>query len=121
MENNPVNQENQTKETPKKTVDLLFGMKQYKAPEEKQAKKLQQQFAKKRAQHRKRALASISMANFIDQAFGVTQSDIEKQISESEYQLTISTPQVNRLLMQHIPMFDNSFYSSRVCQHRSVN
>ena len=64
-----VKQPNEIK-TKKKIVDLLFEMKQHKTPNEIQAKKIQQQFAKKRARHRKRALDYFSMANFVDQAFG---------------------------------------------------
>jgi len=79
----------------KKTIDLLFEMKQHKTPEEKSGKKLQQQFGKKRAQHRKRALDYFSMANFVDQAFGVDKDDLEKQISSNGYHTSSSTPQVN--------------------------
>ncbi len=71
-------------------------MKQHKNPEEKQAKKIQQQFGKKRAQHRKRALDYFSMSNFVDQAFGIDKPELEKQISSNGYHTSSSTtPQVN--------------------------
>lgn len=79
----------------KKTIDLLFEMKQHKSPNEKQGKKIQQQFNKKRAQHRKRALDYFSMANFVDQAFGLSKEDLEKQISLNGYDTSSSPPQVN--------------------------
>lgn len=85
---------NETKNM-KKTIDLLFEMKQHKAPNERQEKKLKQQFAKNRAQHRKRALEYFSMANFVDQAFGIEKNELEKLISPNEYQTSSSTtPQV---------------------------
>jgi len=68
-------------------------MKQHKTPDEKQGKKIQQQFGKKRAQHRKRALDYLSMANFVDQAFGLDKNDLEKQISSNGYHTSPSTPQ----------------------------
>jgi hypothetical protein len=72
-------------------------MKQHKSVEEKQAKKIQQHFGKKRAQHRKRALDYLSMANFVDKAFGLEKSELEKQISSNGYHTSSSTsPQVNR-------------------------
>ncbi|CAM4755562.1 unnamed protein product [Rotaria magnacalcarata] len=78
----------------KKTVDLLFEMKQHKTPEERQAKKIKQQFSKKRSQHKKRALDYFSMANFVDQAFGIDKNELEKQISPNGYHASSSnTPQ----------------------------
>ncbi|CAF4094082.1 unnamed protein product [Rotaria sordida] len=82
----------QTKPT-KKTVDLLFEMKQHKTLHERQAKQIQQQFGRKRAQHKKRALDYFSMANFVDQAFGLDKSELIKQISPNGYHSSSSTPQ----------------------------
>ena len=79
----------------KKTVDLLFEMKQHKLPNEKQGKKIQQQHGRQRAQHKKRALDYFSMANFIDQAFGLNKDDLEKQLESNGYHTSSSsTPQV---------------------------
>ncbi|CAF2724945.1 unnamed protein product [Rotaria sp. Silwood2] len=83
---------NETKTT-KKTIDLLFEMKQHKSPGERQAKKIQQQFGRQRAQHRKRALDYFSMANFVDQAFGLDKSELLKQTSPNGYHSSSSTPQ----------------------------
>ena len=83
------------RKTKKKTVDLLFEIKQHKSPNERPTKKIQQQFAKKRAQHRKRALDYLSMANFVDQAFGLDKNELKKQISSNGYHTSSSTPQVN--------------------------
>jgi hypothetical protein len=83
------------KAKPKKTLDLLFEMKQCKEPGEKLGKKIQQQFGRKRAQHRKRAMDYNSLANFVDHAFGLDRQELEKQISSSECQTSSSsTPQV---------------------------
>lgn len=79
----------------KKTIDLLFEMKQHKPPEEKQGKKIQQQFSKKRAQHKKRALDYFSMANFVDQAFGLDKEELVKQFSSNGNHTPSSAPQVD--------------------------
>jgi hypothetical protein len=71
-------------------------MKQHKTPDEKQGKKIQQQFGKKRAQHKQRALDFFSMANFVDQAFGIDKDELKKQILSNGYHTSSSsTPQVN--------------------------
>jgi hypothetical protein len=79
----------------KKTVDLLFEMKQCKTLGEKQAKKIQQQFGRNRAQHRKRAMHFISMGDFVDHAFGLDKNELEKQLSSNENHSSSSSPQVN--------------------------
>lgn len=88
----------------KKTVDLLFEMKQHKNPEEKLGKRIQQKHGRRREQNRKRALDYFSMANFVDQAFGLNKEDLEKQITSSnEYHTSSSsTPQVNSIRKQII-------------------
>lgn len=93
----PVNIVEQPKEikTKQKSLDLLFEMKQHKTPAEKQGKKIQQQFNKRRAQHRKRALEYFSMTNFLDQAFGVSKEELEKQVLSTDYDTSSSSPQVN--------------------------
>jgi hypothetical protein len=91
---NVVKKPEQTKPK-KKTIDLLFEMKQHKTPDEKGGKKIQQQFGKKRVQHKKRALEFFSIANFVDQAFGLDKDDLNKQISSNGYHTSSSTPQVN--------------------------
>jgi hypothetical protein len=106
--------------TKKKTVDLLFEMKQHKTPDEKQGKKIQQQFSKKRAQHRKRALDYFSMANFVDQAFSLDRNDLEKQISSNGYHTSSSTtPQVNTSV--NLFYKDRKNFFSRLYQHHSIN
>ncbi|CAF3340499.1 unnamed protein product [Rotaria sp. Silwood1] len=80
-------------ETKKKTVDLLFEMKQHKSLAERQAKKIQQQFGRKRVQHRKRALDYFSMANFVDRAFGLDKNELLEQTSPNGYHSSSSTPQ----------------------------
>ncbi|CAF1415212.1 unnamed protein product [Adineta steineri] len=77
----------------KKTIDLLFEMKQHKTVEENQAKKIRQQLGKKRAQHKKRALEYMSMANFVDQAFGLDKNDLENQIASNGNHSSSSSPQ----------------------------
>ena len=104
----------------KKTIDLLFEMKQHKTPEEKQGKKIQQQFGKKRAQHKKRAIEYLSMANILDQAFGLDKAELEKQISPNGYHTSPSTPQVNTKLLFFL-LCKNKEFVSRLYQHRSVN
>ena len=79
----------------KKTIDLLFEMKQHKTPEEKEAKKIQQQFGRKRAQHKKRALDYFSIANFVDQAFGLDKEELQKQFSSNGNHTPSSDPQVD--------------------------
>mgnify|MGYP007096996251 CR=1 FL=1 len=92
----PSSDENNSK---KKTIDLLFEMKQHKNPEEKLGKRIQQKHGRRREQNRKRALDYFSMANFVDQAFGLNKEDLEKQIASSnEYHTSSSsTPQVNSI------------------------
>lgn len=85
------------KATPKKTLDLLFEMKQCKTPGERQAKKVKQEFAKRRAQHRKRAICGLALANYVDQAFGLDRATLEKQISTNEKTKTPTTTEVNRI------------------------
>lgn len=83
----------------KKTVDLLFDMKQHKNPHEKLGKRIQQQYGRKRAQNRKRALDYFSMTNFLDQAFGLNKDDLEKQITSSnEYQTSSSSSSTQQTL-----------------------
>lgn len=80
----------------KKTVDLLFEMKQHKVPGEKRLKTAQQKFGKKRAQHRKRALDFILMADYVDHAFGLNKDELKNQISSNGHQTSSSsTPQVS--------------------------
>lgn len=79
----------------KKTIDLLFEMKQHKTPEEKEAKKIQQQFGRKRAQHKKRALDYFSIASFVDQAFGLDKEELQKQFSSNGNHTPSSDPQVD--------------------------
>ena len=85
------------KQTPQKTIDLLFEMKQHKTVEEKEAKKIQQQYGRKRSQHRKRALSYFSIATFVDRAFGLDTDGVEKQGTTNGHHSSsssASTPQV---------------------------
>ncbi|UJR25102.1 hypothetical protein I4U23_006462 [Adineta vaga] len=77
--------------TPQKTIDLLYEMKQHKTIEEQQAKKIQQQFGRKRAQHRKRALSYLSMASFVDHAFGLDKNELEKQLATNGHHSSSSS------------------------------
>jgi hypothetical protein len=96
-------------------------MKQHKTPDEKQGKKLQQQFGKKRVQHKKRALEYLSMANFVDQAFGLDKAnDLDKQISSNGYHTSSSTPQVNTKMGFFFARTKKEFIS-RLYQHRLIN
>ena len=80
----------------KRTVDLLFEMKQHKMPGEKRLKTAQQKFGKKRAQHRKRALDFILMADYVDQAFGLDKDELKQVIASNGHQTSSSsTPQVS--------------------------
>lgn len=88
----PAEQPIEIKAKPKKTLDLLFEMKQCKEPGEKLGKKIQQQFGRQRAQHRKRAMDYNSLANFVDHAFGLDRQELEKQISSNECQTSASSP-----------------------------
>ena len=93
----PLEKPLEIKAKPKKTIDLLFEMKQCKAPEEKQGKKIQQQFGRKRAQQRKRAMGFNALATFVDQAFGLERPELTKQLSSNDCQSSSSsTPQVRR-------------------------
>ena len=88
----PAEKPAEIKAKPKKTLDLLFEMKQCKDPGEKLGKKIQQQFGRQRAQHRKRAMDYNSLANFVDHAFGLDRQELEKQISSNECQTSASSP-----------------------------
>lgn len=103
----------------KKTIDLLFEMKQHKTPEEKEGKKIQQQFGRKRAQHKKRALDYFSMANFVDQAFGLEKKDLEQQFSSNGNHTPSSAPQVH--LPMYFPAEHTKHFSSRLFQVHSIN
>jgi len=96
-------------------------MKQHKTPDEKQGKKIQQQFGKKRAQHKKRALDFFSMANFVDQAFGIDKDELKKQISFNGYHTSSSsTPQVNTSRNLFYTNKKKEFFS-RLYQHHLIN
>lgn len=84
----------------KKTLDLLLEMKQFKSANEQPNKKVRQQIAKKRSQHRKRALLSLSIGNFLDNAFGLTQSDNETSDTVKSHQAKSapSTPKVENFI-----------------------
>ncbi|CAF1622689.1 unnamed protein product [Adineta ricciae] len=79
------------KQTPQKTIDLLFEMKQHKTVQEKEAKKIQQQYGRKRSQHRKRALSYFSIATFVDRAFGVGADELEKQTTTNGHHSSSSS------------------------------
>jgi ABC-type phosphate transport system auxiliary subunit len=93
-------------------------MKQHKTLEEKQAKQIQQQFGRKRAQHKKRALDYFSMANFVDQAFGIEKDELEKPVSSNGYHTSSSTtPQVN--IQIYLTKKQQFYY--RLYHHHSIN
>ncbi|CAF1413679.1 unnamed protein product [Adineta ricciae] len=79
------------KQTPQKTIDLLFEMKQHKTVQEKEAKKIQQQYGRKRSQHRKRALSYFSIATFVDRAFGLNADETEKQTTTNGHHSSSSS------------------------------
>jgi hypothetical protein len=96
-------------------------MKQHKTPDEKQGKTIQQQFGRKRIQHRKRALDYFSMANFVDQAFGLDKNDLEKQTSSNGYHTSSSTPQVNMSTKWSFFTRTKKKFFSRLYQHHLIN
>ena len=92
----PVSKSSEPPMKTKKTVDLLFEMKQHKIPGEKRLKTAQQRFGKKRAQHRKRALDFILMADYVDHAFGLDKDELKKVIASNGHPTSSSsTPQVS--------------------------
>lgn len=100
LSTNGVEKSNRSK-SKTKTIDLLFEMKQHKTPEEKQAKKIHQQFGRKRAQHKKRGLEYFSIANFVDQAFGLDKQELQQQFSSNGNHTPTSDPQVDYQLISY--------------------